>query len=66
LILRLPNARVCVDVHHPLVNPSASISPAVAAARSQFFEAVSLDEFDLMHDLPAAVARLKLPDVGLG
>jgi hypothetical protein len=66
LIIQLPNARVCVDVHHPLIDPLANDSPVVAAARSQFLEAVSLDAFDLLHDLPAAVARLKLPNGAVG
>jgi hypothetical protein len=55
-----------VDVHHPLIDPLANDSPVVAAARSQFLEAVSLDAFDLLHDLPAAVARLKLPNGAVG
>ncbi|MBK7779598.1 MAG: DEAD/DEAH box helicase [Ardenticatenia bacterium] len=66
LIIQLPNARVCVDVHHPLIDPLANESPVIAAARSQFLEAVSLDAFDLLHDLPAAVTRLRLPDGALG
>jgi len=61
LIVQLPNLRVCVDVHHPLIDPLAHESPVVTAARTQFLEVVSLDAFDLVHDLPAAVARLKLP-----
>jgi Zn finger protein HypA/HybF involved in hydrogenase expression len=61
LIIDLSRSRVCVDVHHPLIDPLAQGSPVVSAARSQFFEAVSLDAFDLVHDLPASVARLKLP-----
>jgi len=61
LIIDLSRSRVCVDVHHPLIDPLAQESPVVSAARSQFFEAVSLDAFDLVHDLPASVARLKLP-----
>jgi hypothetical protein len=61
LIIQLRNSRVCVDVHHPLFDPLAHKSSAVTAARAQFLEAVSLDAFDLLHDLPAAVARLKLP-----
>jgi len=61
LVIKLPDSRVCVDVHHPLINPSADDSSVVAAARSQFLEIVSLDAFDLVHDLPAAVARLNLP-----
>lgn len=66
LIIQLPNSRVCVDVHHPLIDPLARASPVVAAARSQFLESVSLDAFDLLHDLPAAVARLKLPSGAVG
>ncbi|MBC5785976.1 DEAD/DEAH box helicase [Ramlibacter sp. USB13] len=61
LVIQLPKSRVCVDVHHPLIDPLAHESPIIASARSQFLEAVSLDAFDLLHDLPAAVARLKLP-----
>jgi hypothetical protein len=57
---------VCVDVHHPLIDPLAYNSPVIAAVRSQFLEAVSLDAFDLLHDLPAAVARLKLPSGAAG
>jgi hypothetical protein len=66
LIIQLSTSRVCVDVHHPLIDPLAHDSPVVAAARSQFLEAVSLDAFDLLHDLPAAVARLKLPNGAVG
>ena len=66
LIIQLSNSRVCVDVHHPLIDPLAHDSPVIAAARSQFLEAVSLDAFDLLHDLPAAVARLKLPSGAVG
>jgi len=61
LILELSNSRLCIDVHHPLIDPLANESPVVAAARLQFLETVSIDAFDLLHDLPAAVARLKLP-----
>lgn len=61
LVVKLPNSRVCVDVHHPLIDPLVHDSPVVTAARTQFLEAVSLDAFELVHDLPAAVARLKLP-----
>lgn len=63
LMMKFPNSRVCVDVHHPLIDPLAHESAVVAVARTQFLEAVSLDAFDLIHDLPAAVARLKLPSV---
>lgn len=66
LTIQISKSRLCVDVHHPLIDPLAHESPVVAAARSQFLEAVSLDAFDLLHDLPAAVARLKLPSGALG
>jgi hypothetical protein len=66
LIIQLPTSRVCIDVHHPLIDPRTQESPVIAAARAQFLEAVSLDAFDLLHDLPAAVARLKLPSGALG
>jgi ATP-dependent helicase YprA (DUF1998 family)/Zn finger protein HypA/HybF involved in hydrogenase expression len=66
LVIRLPNSTVCVDVHHPLVNPLEDGSPVVAAARSNFLEVVSINAFDLQHDLPAAVARLKLPAGAVG
>jgi ATP-dependent helicase YprA (DUF1998 family)/Zn finger protein HypA/HybF involved in hydrogenase expression len=66
LIVRLPNSRVCIDVHHPLIDPRANESPVIAAARAQFLESVSLDAFDLVHDLPAAAARLKLPSGVIG
>jgi ATP-dependent helicase YprA (DUF1998 family)/Zn finger protein HypA/HybF involved in hydrogenase expression len=66
MVIQLPNSRVCIDVHHPLVDPRAHESPAIESARAQFLEAVSLDAFDLLHDLPAAVARLKLPNGALG
>lgn len=61
LVVQLSNSRVCVDVHHPLVDPAARESVVMNAARSQFLEAVSLDAFELEHDLPAAVERLRLP-----
>ena len=61
LVVQLSNSRVCVDVHHPLVDPTAIGSPVINAARSQFLEAVSLDAFELEHDLPAAIDRLRLP-----
>jgi hypothetical protein len=66
LVVKFPNSRLCIDVHHPLVDPAGHESPVIAAARAQFLEAVSLDAFDLLHDLPAAVARLKLPSGATG
>jgi ATP-dependent helicase YprA (DUF1998 family) len=65
LVISLPAGRLCVDVHHPLVDPVALESPAVSAARAQFLEVVSLDAFELLHDLPAAVSRLNLPNGAL-
>jgi len=61
LVIQMPKARICIDVHHPLIDPFANESAVVGAARSQFLEVVSLDAFDLVHDLPAAVARFNLP-----
>jgi len=61
LLVHMPNGDLCVDVHHPLVDPQAHPSPMVLAAQSQFLESISLDAFELVHDLPAAVERLKLP-----
>jgi hypothetical protein len=61
LIVHLPSGDLCVDVHHALVDPQAQTSPVIAWARAQFLEAISLDAFELVHDLPAAVDRLKLP-----
>jgi ATP-dependent helicase YprA (DUF1998 family) len=61
LLVHMPNGDLCVDVHHPLVDPQAHPSPMVLASQSQFLESISLDAFELVHDLPAAVERLKLP-----
>ena len=61
LVAHMPKGDLCVDVHHPLIDPQAQGSPVVAVAQSQFLEAISLDAFELVHDLPAAVERLKLP-----
>jgi len=64
LVIRLAGGDVCVDVHHPLVDPTLNESAVVSAARSQFFEVVSLNAFELEHDLPAAVGHLALPTEG--
>lgn len=61
LVVHMPSGDLCVDVHHPLIDPQVHASPVVASARTQFLEALSLDAFELIHDLPAAVDRLKLP-----
>lgn len=60
LVVHLPDGDLCVDVHHPLIDPRASESGVVLAARSRFMRAVSLDAFELVHDLLAAVERLRL------
>jgi ATP-dependent helicase YprA (DUF1998 family)/Zn finger protein HypA/HybF involved in hydrogenase expression len=57
LLVHLPTGDLCVDVHHPLVDPYQCESPVIVAARSQFMQALSLDAFELVHDLPAAVER---------
>ena len=62
LILQVNRRSVWVDVHHPLVDPSAHPSTVAAAAEATFQELVELDAFTLVHDLPAAVGRLHLPD----
>jgi hypothetical protein len=62
LVIRPADREVWVDVHHPLVDPADSLSPVALAAQSSFKEIVELDAFTLMHDLPSAVAQLRLPD----
>lgn len=62
LLVRTRNSELCVDVHHPLVDFQAHMSPVILAARSQFLQSVSLDAFTLIHDLPEAVRQLDLPD----
>ena len=54
--------RVWLDVHHPLVDPTVSPSDVTGAAQLAFQEAVELDAFTLVHDLPEAVRQLQLPD----
>lgn len=61
IVIKLPNGDLWVDVHHPLVDPQSNPSSVVLKAQASFCEAVSLDAFELLHDLPAAVSRLKLP-----
>jgi predicted RNA-binding Zn-ribbon protein involved in translation (DUF1610 family) len=61
LLVHLPDGDLCVDVHHPLVDPQAQASAVVLAAQANFIPALSLDAFELVHDLPAAVDRLGLP-----
>jgi Zn finger protein HypA/HybF involved in hydrogenase expression len=61
LKVQLASGELWVDVHHPLLDPGKAHSPVVAAAAAHFFEASALDAFELVHDLPAALARLQLP-----
>ena len=56
-----PRGEVWVDVHHPLVDPTRSPSAVVEIAQARFREVVQLDAFALEHDLPSAVAMLRLP-----
>lgn len=60
LLIRLPGGELCVDVHHPLVDPRASDSAVLRAARSRSLKVISLDAYELAHDLPLAVERLRL------
>lgn len=62
LIVRPPGRQVWVDVHHPLVDPGELPSPVALAAQSSFREMVEIDAFTLVHDLPSAVAPLRLPE----
>ena len=64
LMLRTASGDRCLDVHHPLVDPHAVPSPVAAAAQMEFLESLSLDAFELVRDLPAAVERLDLPEAG--
>jgi hypothetical protein len=62
LVLQSSGRQVWVDVHHPLVDPTAHPSAVAVAAQATFQELVEVDAFTLVHDLPTAVARLHLPD----
>ena len=62
LIVHLPSGDLCVDVHHPLVDPIGAPSEVVFAGQGEFLETLSLDAFELLHDLPSAFRRLNLPD----
>ncbi len=61
MVVKPANREVWVDVHHPLVDPSARPSPVAQAAQSTFKELVEIDAFTLVHDLPSAVGQLRLP-----
>ncbi|MBX3269502.1 MAG: DEAD/DEAH box helicase [Sandaracinaceae bacterium] len=60
VVRRADGSEVWVDVHHPLVDPSAVSSPVRDAADAAFVELVSLDAFMLEHDVPEAFRRLGL------
>jgi len=62
LVLESNGRQVWVDVHHPLVDPTAHRSAVAVTAQATFQELVEVDAFTLVHDLPTAVARLRLPD----
>ena len=59
--LTLGPREVWLDVHHPLVDPGSAPSPLATLARASTATLLELDAFELVHDLPAAVARLPLP-----
>jgi hypothetical protein len=61
LLVHIPRAELCVEVHHPLIDHEAQSSPVIIVAQARFLEAISLDAFELVHDLPAAIERLNLP-----
>jgi ATP-dependent helicase YprA (DUF1998 family) len=61
LVIRTAGREVWVDLHHPLVNPASNPSAVARAAQSSFKELAELDAFTLVHDLPSAVAQLRLP-----
>ncbi|MEW6732742.1 MAG: DEAD/DEAH box helicase [Acidobacteriota bacterium] len=62
LVFSLAEREVWVDVHHPLVDPALSPSNVAIAAKASFRELVELDAFTLVHDLPAAVSQIQLPE----
>jgi hypothetical protein len=61
LVIRPAGREVWVDLHHPLVNPASNPSAVARATQSSFKELAELDAFTLVHDLPSAVAQLRLP-----
>lgn len=61
LSVRLAGGDVWIDVHHALVDPAVAGSEVASAAQAQFLESISLDAYDLQHDLPAAVEMLQVP-----
>lgn len=61
LVLQLPAGELCLDVHHPLIDSEKMGSAVIDVANSLFMESLSIDAFELIHDLPSAIAKLKLP-----
>lgn len=64
LVVRPSGRELWVSFHHPLVDPAAAPSDVVPKARAAFKEVVEIDTFAVNHDLPAAVGRLRLEEVG--
>ena len=64
MIAKRPGGVVWVEVRHPLVDLEQAPSEVVRAARGAFQEIVSLDTFTLLHDLPAATAKLGIGRAG--
>lgn len=62
LLVRTSKGDLCVDVHHPLVDPQAHESSFRRAAQTQNLGSIFVDAFTLVHDLPEAVRQLQLPD----
>lgn len=62
LIFSLDGREVWVDIHHSLVDPTLNQSKIAILANKSFQELVELDAFTLIHDLPTAVAELRLPE----
>jgi rRNA maturation endonuclease Nob1 len=58
LLIKGPAGTQWFDVHHPLVDPHAISSPLAVAARARAIVFASVDAFDLLHDLPAAVEQV--------
>ncbi len=51
---------IWVDFRHPLVDPNLGTTAVAQAASAAFVEYCSLDAFTVRHDLPTAVATLKV------
>lgn len=61
LVIHRPDAgEIWVDFRHPLVDPNLGTTAVAQAASAAFVEYCSLDAFTVRHDLPTAVATLKV------